>query len=169
MRPCRIACLLLALPLALAAGCRAPALRVAAPQPLRFSEIATQGDPARRASLRLCSEGLRSDSEGRAVAAQSRYERAIQIDPTNPWAYLALARHELDTGDGDSALTYLQRAETLLEGEGERSPRVEPHLAGLRGAALRATGRPGETHLERAAALAPEVWGDWRLDADELR
>ena len=63
-------------------------------EPVRLSSIETTADPVRRASLRLTLDGLRSDERGRSVRARSQYERAIQIDPTNPWAYLALARLE---------------------------------------------------------------------------
>jgi hypothetical protein len=152
---------------ALALGC-AGAKRPGRVEALRLSQVSWQGDAARRASLRLCSEGLRADAARLSVPARSQYERAIQIDPTNPWAYLVLARHELAAGYADRALENLRQAETLLVGEGGLAPGVEPHLQGLRGAALRASGRGGARELERAARLAPDVWGDGRLDADEL-
>ena len=100
----------------------------------------------------------------------SQYERAIQIDPTNPWAYLAIARHHVDD-DPDLALSYLDQTEILLESEPEHSPRVESHLVGLRGAAFVAAGRPreGEMMLLRASDLAPSVWNDGRLSAAELK
>ena len=137
--------------------------------PLRLSQVSSEGDATRRASLRLCLQGLDSDSEGRARMALSQYERAIQIDPTNPFAYLAIARHEVERGDPQRALEYLDRAEMLLDSEGARSPRVEPHLVGLRGAALRETGQGGEELLARAYELSPSVWSDGQLSAAELR
>lgn len=136
--------------------------------PQRVSQVATQGDPARRASLRLCADGLRADIDQRFAAARGQYERAMQIDPTNPWVYLVLARHEVEIGDADRALQYARQAETLLRSEGTYSPGVEMHVSGLRGAALESLGQSGEMYLDRAATLAPELWGDWRLDADEL-
>jgi tetratricopeptide (TPR) repeat protein len=135
---------------------------------LRLSQVESQGDPARRASLRLCTDGLRADIKRQSVAARSQYERAIALDPTNPWAYLVLARQEVAVGDPERALQYVQQAETLLRNEGVYSPGVEPHIEGMRGAALIASGRPGGEHLRRAAALSPSVWSDGRLDADEL-
>ena len=138
-------------------------------EPVRISEVAPVGDAVRRASLRLCVEGLRADEAGRDALARSRYERAIQIDPTNPWAYLSLARHEVESGDPDRALEYVEQAESLLRAEGVRSPGVEPHLLGLRGAALQASGRDGAGDLERAAVLAPASWSDGHLSAAELR
>jgi tetratricopeptide (TPR) repeat protein len=152
-------------------GCALPLAGPAGRGTLRVSEVASEGDPARRASLRLVSEGLASDDASQPRLALSQYERAIQIDPNNPYAYLAIARHYTDAGLGDRALEFLDQAELLLDAEELRSPGVEPHLLGLRGAALAASGRGDEAEplLSRARDLAPAVWDDSRLDADELR
>lgn len=163
----RRACTLLLL-IVLVWGCRSEPTQEVPIEALRLSQLASQGDPARRASVRLCTDGLQADIAGRAVAARSQYERAIALDPTNPWAYLVLARHEVALGDPQRALEYVQQAETLLQTEGAFVPGVEPHIEGLRGAALIASGRPGGEHLRRAAALSPAIWSDGRLDADEL-
>lgn len=164
--------LALALPLLGCGGLAAPS---ALPprgtvEPLRLSERATQGDPARRASQRLLLQGLEEDGRGRSDAALGQYDRALQVDPTNPFAYLALARHEVEWGSPARALEVLGQAEALLSDETD-SLRVEPHLEGLRGAALQALGRSAEAapHLAAARRLAPGVWGDGRLDASELR
>lgn len=138
-------------------------------QPLRLSELDGEGDPVRRASLGLCVEGLDADVSGRPGSATIYYERAIQVDSTNPYAYLALARHQLEAGQPDAALGYVDRAQQLLDSEDARSPRVDAHLAGLRGAALDASGRDGAEHLAYARETAPSVWGDGRLSAAELR
>ena len=139
--------------------------------PLRISEVADAGDVTRRASTGLVLTGLVSDAEFRPRLALSRYERAIQIDPTNPFAYLALARHYADRSDPERTLEYLEQAEILLKSQDLNSPRVEPHLSGLRGSALLAAGGSTEANLllERADALAPSVWGDERLSPEELR
>jgi tetratricopeptide (TPR) repeat protein len=139
--------------------------------PVRISELTGEGDGTRRASTRLLVEGLTSDRELRPQLALSRYERAIQIDPTNPFAYLALARHFADRFEPARVLEYLDQAELLLESQGAHSPRVEPHLLGLRGAALQAAGRfaEGEPLLARARELAPSVWGDSHLAPEELQ
>jgi len=165
---------------ALAAGCAGPASRVAPVRggPLRISEVVGKGDPTRRASTRLVIEGLAAGGPQRAL---SHYERAIKIDATNPYAYLALASHEIQWGDVERGVQALNQAELLLESEQLKSPRVEPHLAGLRGRARvraehdsRATARrvrirQGEPLLERAHHLAPDVWGDGWLTAVELQ
>lgn len=136
---------------------------------MRLSELDTSDDPVRRASLRLCVGGLDADAQGRRVAALGQYERAIQIDPTNPYAYFALARHEVDGGDPERALQYLDQARMLLTSEGALSPGAEANLAGLRGTARIALGQDGGAELREARRLVPEVWDDGRLDAEELR
>lgn len=137
--------------------------------PQRLSELGDGGDPVRRASLRLCVSGLDADAEGRRSVALGQYERAIQIDPTNPYAYIALARQEVEGGDPERALQYLDQAQTLMQAEDALSPGAEANLAGLRGLARIARGEDGGPELREARRLAPEVWDDGRLDPDELR
>ena len=161
--------LLLAVSVALVAGC---AVRLAPPpggDSLRVSDAALEGDPTRRASLRLVLQGLDEDGAGRADRARSSYERAIQIDSTNPYAYLALARHEVEAERWDRALEALDQAELLFGAEG--APGLEAHLVGLRGAARLGKGYGGDAGvlLDRAGRIAPEVWADGRLSAAELR
>ncbi len=138
---------------------------------MRLSEVVGQGDPARRASTRLVAQGLEADAAGAAEQAQGGYERAIQVDPTNPYAYLALARHRLDASDSGGAIELLDQAAALFETEGLAGPRVSAHLIGLRGRALHSAGRgqDGVLYLERARELAPVVWRDGYLSAEELR
>jgi tetratricopeptide (TPR) repeat protein len=138
---------------------------------LRISEVADQGDATRRASLRLVMDGLSRDDRAEHRRALGLYERAIQVDPTNPFAYLAIARHHADNDDPERSLEYLNQAEILFRSEYDESPRVEPHLAGLRGVALDASGRRREADalLARAREEAPGVWSDGRLTAAELR
>ncbi len=155
------------------AGCagRLPIFAPVPVAPLRLHEIAGEGDAARRASQRLVLQGLGHDANGQARLARTSYERALQVDPNNPFAYLALARQAVESGDGTSALEYLEQSEVLLGAEDLRSPRVEPHLAGLRGGALRARGEREDASvlLARASTLAPSVWNDGKLSAAELR
>ena len=137
----------------------------------RVEDVASDGDAIRRASTRLVLDGLASDAEGDAARALSQYERAVQVDSGNPYAYLALARHHVEQRDGGRALAYLDRARVLFESLAIDSPRVETHLVGLRGNALQLQGRisDGDALLRRAAHSAPDVWGDRRLSAAELR
>jgi tetratricopeptide (TPR) repeat protein len=162
--------LAVALWVALAAGCAGLPLG-GEPAPLRISEVAGAGDAARRASTRLVLDGLADDADGQLDAAQAAYERALRVDPTNPWAYLALARHYAEGIEPAGAMAYLERTEALLDAEGGVPPRADAHLVGLRGAALSASGRgdEGSELLAEARRRAPSVWDDGRLAADELR
>jgi tetratricopeptide (TPR) repeat protein len=146
-------------------------LRLPISPSLHLSELTSEGDPLRRASLDLVLDGLGADEAGELRRAQGLYARALQVDSGNPYAYLALARHHVAGGDAARALEHLARARDLLDAYEEMSPRVEVHLVGLRGAALRLEGRrvEAEALLARAADVAPAVWRDGRLDASELR
>jgi tetratricopeptide (TPR) repeat protein len=156
--------------IALVGGCAGPtrAWRGAA---LRIAEIDQLGDARRRASTRLVVEGLDAEIASAPQRALGRYERAIQIDPGNPFVYLALARYYAAIADPERALEHLDRAQSLLDPDAALYRSVEPHLRGLRGLALAEAGRPMDAWLllEEARRLAPSVWDDGRLDASELR
>jgi tetratricopeptide (TPR) repeat protein len=166
-----IARLALALAALFAAGCAALAPGLAPSPSLHLSTLADEGDATRRASLRIVLDGLRADAAGDLERAQGLYQRALQVDSSNPYAYLALARQSVQRAEPEVALEYVARAEDLLASEPERSPGADAHLDGLRGAALTLEGRrvQGNELLERAAQRAPDVWSDARLDAEELR
>ena len=140
-------------------------------RPVRMSEFVDAGDPARRASFRMILRGLDADELQQPQRALGRYDEALRVDPTNPYAYLAIARHHAEGPDPEWALSFLDKAEALLRAEGPLSPRVELHLIGLRGQALYASGQvdAGIAYLERAWAMAPDVWTDGRLSPSELR
>lgn len=139
-------------------------------EPLRISDVLGEGDPARNASVRLVVQGLESDIQGEMDRALGAYQQAIQVDATNPYAYLALARHHLDGGEPRLALQLLNQAAALFEAEGGDDPRIDVHLMGLRGRAFHALGRgqDGVLYLEHARDLAPVIWGDGHLSAAEL-
>ncbi len=150
-----------------AVSCRGPALRPPSGEPVRLSRLAGSGDAARRASQRIVLSGLDADQRGRSAEASSLYERSLQVDPTNPYAWLALARQEVFEGDPDRGLAHLDKAEALLAADDTAAA----HLAGIRGAGLRAVGQPGmaEPFLREARERAPALWADGKLDAAELR
>lgn len=156
---------------ATACALRLPGLPSTRVEPLRISEIVDVGDPARRASLRIIVNGLEADASNLTQRALGTYEEALRVDPTNPWAYLAIARHHAEADDPEWALSFLDKADALFRAEGPLSPRVESHLIGLRGQALYASGEVdlGASYLERAWDMAPDVWTDGRLSAAELR
>jgi hypothetical protein len=121
--------------------------------------------------MRLVLDGLSADERKQAERARGLYARALQVDSGNPYAYLALARHHAARADPSLTLEHLARSKDLLSYEALDSPRVEVHLVGLRGVALRLEGRQQESDLllARAANAAPSIWGDGRLSAAELR
>lgn len=160
----------------LTAGCAVAAIALGVgcavrPPAARVSDLASRGDDPYRASQRLVIEGLQADERGDTAQARGRYERALQIDASNPWAYLALARHHLESGDPRAALSYVDRAEALLESQDAPTPGAKVHCDGLRGAALELEGRHdlARALLDSAARTAPGVWGDGELSASELR
>ena len=137
----------------------------------RVSDTVASGDDQFRASQRLVLEGLDADERGDTARAHSRYERALQVDASNPWVYLALARHYVEQGDAGPALAHLDRAEALLDAQEPPSPGARVHCDGLRGAALALEGNESEARplLDSAARAAPDLWGDGVLGAAELR
>ncbi len=156
--------------IALVGGCAGPT-RTSRGAALRIAEIDHLGDARRQASMRLVVEGLDAEIALAPQRALGRYERAIQIDPGNPFTYLALARYYAAIADPERALEHLDRAQSLLDPDSALYRSAEPHLRGLRGRALAEAGRPMDAWLllEEARRLAPSVWGDGRLDASELR
>jgi len=151
----------------IAMSCRLPTAQPLPGEPLRLSQLATSGDAARRASMRLVLSGLDADGAGRPGEASSLYQRSLQVDATNPYAWLALARQEVFEGDPERGLVHLEKAEALLAS----NPDAAAHLAGIRGAGMRALGQASlaEPYLREARERAPDLWADGKLDALELR
>jgi tetratricopeptide (TPR) repeat protein len=149
------------------AGCAVPRVATHPGEPLQLSRVASSGDAARRASMRLVLSGIDSDEAGRSAEASSLYERALQVDPTNPYAWLALARQEVFEGDPDRGLANLDKAEALLAHDDV----ARAHVAGIRAAGLRAVGQDALAgpFLRDARERAPAAWADGKLDAAELR
>jgi tetratricopeptide (TPR) repeat protein len=138
---------------------------------LRLSELVNEGDAARRASMRLTLKGLDQDTAGQFDQSRASFGQALRVDPLNPYAYLALARHYAEGPYPERTESYLQQSETLLTSQDQLNNRVQAHLTGLRGVALWTQGYSAEAsdYLQHARRLAPGVWGDGRLAAAELR
>jgi hypothetical protein len=157
------------------AACAAPVRPGLAPPepPLRISEVAAVGDARRRASTELVLSGLAAADRD---LARTRFERALALDATNPWAYLALASQEIQWGDVQRGVQSLSQARVQLRSQGLDSPRVRAHFVGLSGRARERSpevrgpaGASGSEMLSEAAHLAPQVWGDGWLSPSELR
>ncbi len=140
-------------------------------RPLTASAALGLYDAARDGSLRLVIEGLDEDQAGRPARALAKYQRAIRVDPTNPFAFLALARHHLEGDSAEEASAFLDQARALFEAQGDLGPSVDVWGLGLRAGIDRARGRTekAEAWLAQARRLSPEIWGDGRLSARELR
>ncbi len=139
--------------------------------PLTASRALGQGDPAREASLRLVIAGLDDDEAGRPSRALASYQRAVRVDSTNPFAYLALARHHLEYGSVEEASAFLDQARSLFELEGRLGPAVDVWGVGLRAWIDRGRGRDAraDARFEAARELSFEIWVDEQLSAHELR
>ena len=139
--------------------------------PLTASNALGLYDSARDASLRLVIEGLDADQTGQPSRALAKYQRAIRVDPTNPFAFLALARHHLEAESTDEASAFLDQARSLFETEGRLGSSVDVWGLGLRAGIDRARGRTerADALFLEARRLAPWIWGDERLSAAELR
>lgn len=147
-----------------------PTLRVSEP-PLTASAALGRYDSARDASLRLVIEGLDEDQSGRPARALAKYQRAVRVDPTNPFAFLALARHHLEGNSSGQASAFLDQARALFEAQGALGPSVDVWGLGLRAGIDRAQGKRARANelFDQARALSPSIWGDERLSAAELR
>lgn len=158
----------------LVAGCVSMDLRrppLPSERPLTASRALGHGDPAREASLRLVIAGLDDDEGGSPSRAVARYQRAIQVDSTNAFAYLALARHNLEYGDVAKAGAFLDQARSLFEADGQLGPAVDVWGIGLRAGIDRGMGRHSvaDGRFDSARELSPDIWADERLSAGELR
>ena len=119
-----------------------------------MTEIDHLGDARRQASMRLVVEGLDAEIAAAPERALSRYQRAIQIDPGNPFAYLTLARYYAAIADPERALEHLgsravvarSRRRLLCE---HRTPSAGTAGLGARGCGVGAL-RPGRFWQRRA-------------------
>lgn len=157
--------------LAACAGLNFPKRFQLGDRPLTVSAALGQTDLTRDASLRLVIAGLDDDTMGRPARALASYQRAVRVDPTNPFAYLALARHHLEAGSVAEASAFLDQARSLFESQQRLGPAVDVWGIGLRAWIDRVESRDEEADLRFAAAreLSPDIWADERLSAAELR
>jgi len=140
-------------------------------RPLTASAALGQTDSSRDASLRLVIAALDDDTAGRPGRALAGYQRAVRVDPTNPFAYLALARHHVEAGSADEASAFLDQARSLFESQQRLGPAVDVWGVGLRAWIDRVESRNelADTRFAAARKLSPEIWADERLSAAELR
>jgi Flp pilus assembly protein TadD len=120
----------------------------AAPSPLATIDDATP--PQVAAATRLANEGRTLLTAGKDDAALESLERAISVDPTNPYAYYFLAELHFRNDSYDQAIAFADRAALL-----------SAHLDGtwltrsyaLQGQALEAAGRVSDAREAYRRAL----------------
>jgi tetratricopeptide (TPR) repeat protein len=73
--------------------------------------------PAHRAaSFRLAAEAFRALQEGRLEAAEDGLEKALSLDPRNPFCYLYLAEIRHREGDARQAIVLLNQGKVMFQG-----------------------------------------------------
>jgi len=110
----------------LAAGCAATAARVDPEENLReplladalfhVQNVLPEFPPQRAASFRVAAEGYLAWKQGRVQEAEERLERALTLDPRNPFGYFYLAEIRFGEGAFPQALIFLNQAEVLFQG-----------------------------------------------------
>jgi tetratricopeptide (TPR) repeat protein len=159
------------LSLAACVGLEFGGMRVVHEEPLTVSGALGQVDSTRDASLRLVIEGLDEETAGRPARALASYQRAVRVDSTNAFAYLALARHHLEASSPEEASAFLDQARSLFERSRGLGSRIDVWDIGLRAGIDRQLGRHERANLrfEMARELSREIWDDERLSSHELR
>lgn len=151
----------------------APGVEAARPDPAlyvpsaRLALPAADGLPPHRvASLRLAERGARELAAGRDESAGRSLDRALTLDPGNPYAFYLIAVLRHHQGAFDQSLAFLRKAEILLRAD--RPWLSETYL--LMGLNQEALARPREALrlYETALALDPDQ-GLARGRAAELR
>ncbi|HEX7127612.1 MAG TPA: tetratricopeptide repeat protein [Thermodesulfobacteriota bacterium] len=114
---------------------------------------ATEGQPPHRAaSLRIVERAAHDLAAGRDDAAARQLDRAIRLDPSNPYAFYLIALHRHRQGVFDQSLAFARKAEILLRDD--PSWLAETYL--LMALNQEALGRPREALRLYEAALAIE-------------
>jgi tetratricopeptide (TPR) repeat protein len=79
-----------------------------------------QANKNRQRSTRLVLKGLRVQKANPAQAAEY-YKKAVEIDETNPWAYIASGDFLYDLGETTTGVECVTAAQTLAEAQGEKN------------------------------------------------
>jgi tetratricopeptide (TPR) repeat protein len=89
---------------------------VLADQSFTVESIPAEASAHRAASLRLAAEAYRSLQEGRPEEAEDGFEKALSLDPRNPFCYLYLAEIRHREGDTRQAIVLLHQGEVMFQG-----------------------------------------------------
>ena len=85
-------------------------------QSFTVERVPAEAPAHRAASFRLAAEGYRALLDGRYRQAEDRLEKALSLDPRNPFCYLYLAEIRFRETDSRQALILLSQAEVLFQG-----------------------------------------------------
>jgi tetratricopeptide (TPR) repeat protein len=85
-------------------------------QSFTVETIPAEAPPHRAASFRLAADGYRALRGGRLQEAEDRLEKALSVDPRNPFCYLYLAEIRFREGAARQAVILLHQAEVLFQG-----------------------------------------------------
>jgi len=78
--------------------------------------VPADAPPHRAASFRLAAEGYRALRGGQLQDAEDSLEKALSVDPRNPFCYLYLAEIRFREGETRQAIILLHQAEVLFQG-----------------------------------------------------
>lgn len=81
--------------------------------------------PKRQASQQIVEKGVVALKGGDLSSASQRFQEAINVDGTNGVAYYYLAEVSLKKGDPDRAAGFLEKAESLLQGDQAWEAKIE--------------------------------------------
>lgn len=142
---------------ALIAGCAsvsreapdAPDLRLQILADSRYSleHVPAGAPPQRAASFRIAEKGLRAIRDGRWQEAEDRLEKALSLDPGNPFCYFYLAEIRNEAGQSEQALLLLNQAEVLFQGHPYWLAETYAHKGRIL-ESLRATGEARQAYAE---------------------
>ena len=130
----------------------ANAAALTSPSPL--ASLATDTPPNVAAATRLAEAARLKLAASDEAGALDALERAIAIDPNNPYAYFFLAQTHLQTRTYDQAVVFAERAAGLSSG---RSPEWTSRAWTLQGNAFESAGRFGDARQAylKAVRAAP--------------
>ena len=89
---------------------------VLADQSFTVDTVPEDAPAHRAASFRLAADGYRALREGNLQEAEDRLEKALSVDPRNPFCYLYLAEIRSRGGETRQAIILLHQAEVLFQG-----------------------------------------------------
>jgi len=121
-----------------------------------LKSIPLNASPQRAASFRIAAEGLQALAARRYQEAEDRLERALTLDPRNPFCYLHLAEIRFRAGDPEQALLLLHQAEVHFQGH----PYWLSEVFTRKGLYLEALRSPAEARRSYRKALEHNPWNE---------